>query len=100
MTIRIDPEGNETNALFNFIDLGGKNVLEVGSGDGRLTWRFADRAGHVTGIEPFAPSVTHANQKLAHTLKDRIEFIHTGFEEYAQAAQAEIFDVILLSWTL
>jgi len=100
MTIRVDPEGNETSALFSLVDLSGKNVLEIGSGDGRLTWRFADKASHVTGIEPFAQSVALANQNIPHELKDRIEFHQAGVDEYAANAQEESFDVILLSWAL
>src|SRR5512143_2913533 len=100
MTIRVDPEGNETNALFSLVDLSGKKVLEIGSGDGRLTWLYAHKAGHVTGIEPYAPSVALANQHLPHALKHRIEFHQAGIEEYAVNAQAASFDVILLSWAL
>ena len=43
MTIRTDPEGNETATLFDLVDLDGAEVLEIGCGDGRLTWRYADR---------------------------------------------------------
>jgi hypothetical protein len=57
--IRIDPEQNETRALFSFVELDGRRVLEIGSGDGRLTWRYAERADHVTAVEPLAPAVTH-----------------------------------------
>jgi hypothetical protein len=58
MTIRVDPEKNEIGVLFDFVDLDGRRVLEIGSGDGRLTSRYADRAATVTAVEPFAPSVT------------------------------------------
>jgi cyclopropane fatty-acyl-phospholipid synthase-like methyltransferase len=44
MTVRTDPEGNETDTLFDLVDLGGAHVLEIGAGDGRLTWRYAHRA--------------------------------------------------------
>ena len=55
MTILIDPEHNESNALFNLpIAWTGMSVLEIGSGDGRLTWRFADRVARVIAIEPDA----------------------------------------------
>jgi len=37
MTIRVDPENNETRALFDLANLSGKHVLEIGCGDGRLT---------------------------------------------------------------
>jgi catechol 2,3-dioxygenase-like lactoylglutathione lyase family enzyme len=36
MTVRADPEQNETRALLGFVDLEGRRVLEIGSGDGRL----------------------------------------------------------------
>jgi cyclopropane fatty-acyl-phospholipid synthase-like methyltransferase len=42
MTVRIDPEGNETDALFALVELEGQEVLEIGCGDGRLTWRYAE----------------------------------------------------------
>ena len=50
MTIRSDPENSEIRALFDLVDFCGKHVLEIGCGDGRLTWRYAEAAAHVTGI--------------------------------------------------
>jgi cyclopropane fatty-acyl-phospholipid synthase-like methyltransferase len=73
MTVRIDPEGNETAALFDLVDLEGREVLEIGCGDGRLTWRYADRAAHVTAIEPFEDAIARANSRLSETEReDRI----------------------------
>jgi 2-polyprenyl-3-methyl-5-hydroxy-6-metoxy-1,4-benzoquinol methylase len=46
MPIRIDPDNNETPDNFN-----GQRVLEIGCGSGRLTWRYADQAAHVVGID-------------------------------------------------
>jgi tRNA A58 N-methylase Trm61 len=100
MTIRSDPEGNEINALFQMVDLDGKHVLEIGSGDGRLTWRYAGRAGHVTAIEPFADSVIRAKQNLPRELNNRVELLQIGFEEYATKAKSESFDLVILSWSL
>ena len=40
----IDPEGAELAALGKLVDFAGLHVLEVGCGDGRLTWRYADGA--------------------------------------------------------
>jgi hypothetical protein len=40
MSVRLDPEGLETVALFDFAgNLAGKGVLEVGCGDGRCKIR-------------------------------------------------------------
>jgi 2-polyprenyl-3-methyl-5-hydroxy-6-metoxy-1,4-benzoquinol methylase len=100
MTIRVDAEGHETAALFGLVDLKGKDVLEVGSGDGRLTWRFAGRAAHVSAIEPYAPSADKAKQDIPKELKGRIEFLATGFDEFAARSRSETFDVLLNSWSL
>ena len=62
MAIRVDPENNEIRALFDLADLSGQYVLEIGSGDGRLTWRYAGRAAHVTAIDPFAEGITRARR--------------------------------------
>ncbi len=100
MTIRVDVEEHETAALFGLVDLSGKNVLEVGSGDGRLTWRFAGRAAHVAAIEPYAPSVEKAKQNLPEEMKGRIDFLTTGFDQFAARSGSETFDVVLNSWSL
>ncbi len=100
MTIRVDPAGSETSALFGLVDLGGKHVLEIGSGDGRLTWRFAGLAAHVTAVEPFAPSVARAKKNLPGELTDRVDFQQVGFDDFALAAEPGAFDVVLLSWSL
>jgi hypothetical protein len=72
MTIRVDPEENETGALFDFVNLAGARVLEIGSGDCRLTWGYADRVEHVTAVEPFAPAITRARQQLPRKLEGRV----------------------------
>jgi 2-polyprenyl-3-methyl-5-hydroxy-6-metoxy-1,4-benzoquinol methylase len=100
MTVRTDPEGDETSALFDLIDLRGAEVLEIGSGDGRLTWRYADRAAHVTAIEPFEDSVSRARGQLPDPLRERIDFRQVAFEDFAAVSDGEVFDATLLSWSL
>jgi 2-polyprenyl-3-methyl-5-hydroxy-6-metoxy-1,4-benzoquinol methylase len=98
--VRIDPEGNETDALFGLVELEGGEVLEIGCGDGRLTWRYADRARHVTAIEPFEDAIIRAKRRLTDAPDERIEFRHTAFEDFAAASEADVFDIALLSWSL
>ena len=100
MTVRIDPEGNETDALFDLVELEGGEVLEIGCGDGRLTRRYADRAAHVTAIEPFGASIERAQTRLSEAPNERIEFRQVAFEDLAAATDADVFDVTLLSWSL
>ena len=100
MTVRLDPEGNETSALFEMEDFEGKQVLEIGSGDGRLTWLYADRAAHVTAIEPFAKSFGKAKESLPGELEGRVNFQNISFEDFAAASEAATFDIVILSWSL
>jgi 2-polyprenyl-3-methyl-5-hydroxy-6-metoxy-1,4-benzoquinol methylase len=99
VTIRTDPEGNETATLFDLVDLDGAEVLEIGCGDGRLTWRYADRAAHVTAIEPFEDSIARAKDRLRE-MKLPVEFRHVNFEDFAAGVETDVFDVALLSWSL
>ncbi len=57
MVTESDPEGTETKHLLRFAELtpsDGKRVLEVGCGDGRLTWRYAEAVNYVFGIDVHA----------------------------------------------
>lgn len=100
MSIQIDPEGNETNALFDLVDLDAREVLEIGCGDGRLTWRYADRAAHVTAIDTFAEAIGRAKERLPDSLKGRVEFYPAAFEEFARSHHPSAFDVAILAWSL
>jgi 2-polyprenyl-3-methyl-5-hydroxy-6-metoxy-1,4-benzoquinol methylase len=99
VSIRTDPEGHETSALFDLVDLKGAQVLEIGCGDGRLTWRYAERAAHVTAIEPFADSIARAVERLRETTLP-VEFRNVSFEDFAADTDSDVFDVALLSWSL
>ena len=99
MSVRTDPEGNETKALFALVDLEGAEVLEIGCGDGRLTWRYAERAAHVTAIEPFGGSIDRAKERLRETHLP-VEFRHANLEDFAADTDADVFDIALLSWSL
>lgn len=99
MSVHLDPEQNETKALFKLCpDWRGKSVLEIGSGDGRLTWRFAGRASRVVAIEPDRDVHQIALAERPDDM-DHVEFLNLGLEEYARGSK-EKFDIALLSWSL
>jgi len=100
MTVRIDPENNEARALFDLADFEGKDVLEIGSGDGRLTWLYAHKAKNVTAVEPYARSLARAAEDLPMELKGRVDFHHSTFETYAADSDPAAFDTVILSWSL
>ena len=100
MTILSDPDNNEVHALFNLVEFNGKHVLEVGCGDGRMTWRYAEAAVHVTAIDPFEEAIKRAKENFPDAYRDRVEFRQTTFEEFATNNESAIFDLVILSWAL
>jgi len=51
MSLFKDPERTETKYLHKFADFADKRVLEIGCGDGRLTWQYVKSARFVAGID-------------------------------------------------
>jgi cyclopropane fatty-acyl-phospholipid synthase-like methyltransferase len=99
MTVRVDPENNETRALFALADPSGQRVLEIGCGDGRLTRRYAGRAAHVTAIDPWAEGIARAKRSLPGELCRRVEFRHISFLDLAACGPSG-FELVILAWSL
>lgn len=100
MGVRIDPEEHETAALFGLVDLDGREVLEIGSGAGRLTWRYADRVASTTAVEPFLGSFERAQHEIPEDVLDRVHLRHSSFQAFASEQGPASFDVVILSWSL
>lgn len=100
MSVRSDPENNEIRALLGMVDFSGKNVLEIGCGDGRLTRRYAGAAAHVTAVEPFEEAIQRARANQPEVLRQHVEFLHSKFEDFAATLRSELFDIAILSWSL
>jgi 2-polyprenyl-3-methyl-5-hydroxy-6-metoxy-1,4-benzoquinol methylase len=100
MTVRVDPEGNETRALLALADPSERRVLEIGCGDGRLTRRYAAGAAHVTAIDSWEEGIVRARQQLPGALQGRVDFRAIAFPDFAAAAAPSSFDLAILAWSL
>lgn len=101
MTVSLDPEGEELRVLLEFLGAPAPaRILEVGAGDGRLTFRYADRVEHVTAIDPDEADIARALEKVPEKLRGRIDFRAIGLERYAPPPEQPRFDAVLLSWSL
>ncbi len=99
MSVRIDPEGREIAALQALTGpLAEKRVLEIGCGDGRLTWRYASQAASVLAIDPDRTAIAVAREDLPAALRTRVELRATGIEELYVPGRR--FDVAILAWAL
>jgi 2-polyprenyl-3-methyl-5-hydroxy-6-metoxy-1,4-benzoquinol methylase len=91
MSIQLDAQGHETGALFDLVDLEAKDVLEIGCGDGRLTWRYIDRTAHVTAIDPFAESIDRANRSMPDAAAGKLNLGAVAFEDFAAETAPSTF---------
>jgi len=101
MTILLDPEENETRALMKYAgSLAGKSVLEIGCGDGRMTWRYAEHAAHVTGIDPDADRINRALATFPTHLQQKVELLNIGLDDFGVHTHTDQFDIAILAWSL
>ena len=96
--MRLDPEEAETRVIHDLIDFGGKDVLEVGCGDGRMTWRFAHEAASVLAIDPKEAEIATANECTPDPLKSIVSFRVADITTMDLPDAAH--DVVVISWTL
>jgi ubiquinone/menaquinone biosynthesis C-methylase UbiE len=92
-----DPEGAEPEHLFKACHLEGANVIEIGCGDGRLTWRYAAFPRLVAGIDPKLSTLSLAHQSATNQ-KTSARFACAKVEALPFAKHT--FDAAIFAWSL
>ena len=98
MTFQKDVENHETKALRKLVDFKDQRVLEVGCGEGRLTWKYAHPAKQVVGIDPDLDAVRVANYDRPADLRKTTRFACAS--SLKLPFPNESFDIALFSWSL
>jgi ubiquinone/menaquinone biosynthesis C-methylase UbiE len=97
--VALDPEEAETRAIHDLIDFTGRDVLEIGCGEGRLTRRFAGGAGSALAVDLDVESIALASAQLPpESLRSAVTFQVADIT--AMEFPAPAFDVAILSWSL
>jgi ubiquinone/menaquinone biosynthesis C-methylase UbiE len=92
------PDGFEPRLIERYVSLRNKRVLEIGCGDGRLTFQYAPRAASVLAIDPDRPSIDEALFQQHAGGPSNVEFRVGSIERLPQPGAP--FDVALFSWSL
>ena len=95
MAYTLDPEGEETRVLHRLVDFQGKDILEIGCGDGRLTWRYADRAASILAIDPKENKIALAREHTPEHLRSTVKFQIADIATLAPPDAA--FDIAIFS---
>jgi ubiquinone/menaquinone biosynthesis C-methylase UbiE len=94
----IDPDGVEIATMRELVDFSGLRVLEIGCGDGRMTFSYAGDVASAFAIDPDEELIRRAREATPRRLRGRIGF------EAADAADVDLpkleFDLALFSWSL
>ncbi len=92
------PDGMEIRLVERFTTLRGRRILEVGCGDGRLTFQYAPTARKVLAFDPDRASIEEALDQQVMLGVQNVAF-RLGSIEHLPARGAP-FDVALFSWSL
>jgi ubiquinone/menaquinone biosynthesis C-methylase UbiE len=99
LTTQKDTEHNESKYLHKFTDLAAhKRVLEIGCGEGRLTWQYAKSTRSTIGIDIDADALRVASIDRPYDLTGKVHFSRAESEHLPFSK--ETFDIAILAWSL
>jgi ubiquinone/menaquinone biosynthesis C-methylase UbiE len=98
MALQRDPEGFEKKILQKYAGFVNKRVLEVGCGEGRLTWKYADASSLTVGFDPDHEALCVARADAPYDLQKYVHFAQAS-ADYIPFSK-ETFDIAILAWSL
>ena len=97
MPIQKDAENNEKKYLHKFADLNGKRVLEIGCGEGRLTWKYASASSLTIGLDTDHDALRVAVIDTPHDTNHKTAFARAQAEHIPFSKNK--FDLAVLAWS-
>jgi ubiquinone/menaquinone biosynthesis C-methylase UbiE len=93
-----DPEGFEKKILHKFVDFTNKRALEIGCGEGRLTWKYAAAPCLTVGFDPDPQALRTAQADCPQRLRGHVHFTQASASHIPLSK--ETFDIAILAWSL
>ncbi len=98
MELQKDPERTETKYLHKFADFANQRVLEIGCGEGRLTWQYAKDTQTTIGIDTDMDALRIAKVDSPHGLQTKV--LLTCADSQHLPFPKATFDIAVLAWSL
>ena len=98
MTLQKDPERNEIHQLRKTVDLADKRILEIGCGEGRLTWQYAKWTASVVAMDLDHDSLRVAKVDRPYDLEQSVHLACA--DSHYLPFSKEKFDIAILAWSL
>jgi ubiquinone/menaquinone biosynthesis C-methylase UbiE len=100
VSVSIDPEGNEIGVIHELVDFSNKTVLEVGCGNGRMTWRYAEQTASVLALDTNEERIEHAIRDTPEAFRSKVHFIVADITDPELELPQDAFEVAILSHSL
>ena len=98
MSLQKDSDRREIRSLQKFVGLKDRRILEIGCGEGRLTWQYGTESHHTLAVDLDVNALRIARVDRPSDLEDKVQFTAAN-SEYLPFAK-EKFDIAILAWSL
>ena len=100
MTLQRDSDRREIRFLHKYADLNAsrKRVLEIGCGEGRLTWQYANESRFTLAVDLDRDALRVARVDRPADLEDSVHLVCADSIHLPSAE--EKFDIAILAWSL
>ena len=89
---------NEGELLRTLVHFTGKQILELGGGDGRMTRHFAADSAYTILSDSDISELTTARQELSDTMSTKVALHNATAQHLPYPSNS--FDIVVFSWSL